>query len=40
MDAMVHRLFKNNNAINIGSLDSLVNELNKLYDMVLLYYYV
>ena len=40
MDAMVHRLFKNNNTvINIGSLDSLVNELNKLdrvYGVVIL----
>ena len=40
MDVMVHRLFKNNNTIiNIGSLDSLVNELNKLdrvYGVVIL----
>lgn len=40
MDVMVHRLFKNNNTIiNIGSLDSLVNELNKLdrvYGIVIL----
>ena len=40
MDVMVHRLFKNNNTIiNIGSLDSLVSELNKLdrvYGVVIL----
>lgn len=40
MDVMVHRLLKNNNTvINIGSLDSLVNELNKLdrvYGVVIL----
>ena len=40
MDTMIYRLFKNNNTvINIGSLDSLVNELNKLdrvYGVVIL----
>tara|TARA_A100001015_G_C14916390_1_gene682517 strand:+ start:207 stop:1121 length:915 start_codon:yes stop_codon:yes gene_type:complete len=40
MDTMIYRLFKNNNTvINIGSLDSLVNELNKLphiYGVVLM----
>jgi len=40
MDVMFYRLFKNNNTIiNIGSLDALVNELNKLdkvYGVVIL----
>ena len=40
MDTMIYRLFKNNNTvINIGSLDSLINELNKLphiYGVVLM----